>query len=281
MGKPLKLEFEADTPPWILVEFSEPTEARDLESLHSNTTMIRTATKTGETKDRDIVKFKHRYNLVDTTGHAIAEPFEQDLRRIHIFRSIVVGSFSLINTLVLLTVVGYAIFRSYIYSCYRQFEAVTIADLKHTPFPISDYHLHKLVQGCEHEFEGTGIDGGVSCRPSTDQIMNTCESMPYNQPRPTAFTHVLNEMFGTEIGGAKCFEGLCEFRAKLLEWDWTIAFCCVLLVLATFGLRYCLNECIRIEKAGIQRSRADELKKSRKQQTVASGYPLIDEDLTP
>merc|ERR1712151_1142914 len=98
--KALNTEFEADTPPWILVEFSEPTEVRDLESLHGNTTTIITATKTGETKDRDIVKFKHRYNLVDTTGHAIAEPFEQDLRRIRIFRTIVVWIFGIINTLV-------------------------------------------------------------------------------------------------------------------------------------------------------------------------------------
>merc|ERR1712048_793291 len=47
--KPLNLEFEADTPPWILVEFSEPTEVRDLESLHGNTTVVRTTvTKTGD-----------------------------------------------------------------------------------------------------------------------------------------------------------------------------------------------------------------------------------------
>merc|ERR1712187_792981 len=143
----------------------------------------------------------------------------------------------------------------------------------------SDYHLHKIVQGCEREFGGTGIDG-VSCRPSTDQIIHTCDSVPPYQPRPTAFTHVVNELFGTEIEGAKCFEGLCDFRAKLVEWDWTLALCCVLLEDATFGLRYCLNECIRIEKASNQRSRAEELKQSRKHQTTASGFPLLDEDLT-
>jgi len=244
--------------------------------------MVRTATKTGDKKDREVAKFKHTYNLVDTTGHAIAEPFEQDLQRIHTFRTIVVWIFGIINTIVSLTVIGYAIFRFYIYSCYRQFTALTIADLKQPPtqFPISDYHLHKLVLGCEHDFEGTGISGG-SCRPTNDQIMDRCESLPSNQPRPSAFTHIFNEMFGTEIEGAKCFEGICDFRAKLVEWDWTLALCCVLLVLATFGLRYCLNECIRMDKASMQRSRAEELKQSRKKQTSASGYPLIDGDLTP
>merc|ERR1711972_1240350 len=107
--KPLNLEFEAETPPWILVELSEPTEVRDLESLHGNTTMVRTATKTGDKKDRDLVKFKHRYNLVDTTGHAIAEPFEGDLQSIHMFRTIVLWFFGITNTVVFLAVLGYAI----------------------------------------------------------------------------------------------------------------------------------------------------------------------------
>merc|ERR1712178_230063 len=125
---------------------------------------------------------------------------------------------------------------------------------------------------------GTGIDDGVSCRPSIEQILHTCQNVPPSQPRPTAFSHLVNEAFGTEIQGAQCFEGLCEFRAKLVEWDYVLACGCVLLVIATICLRYILNECIRSHKASIQRMRANELKIQRKRQT---GRPLIEDDETP
>jgi len=249
----------------------EPTEVRDLESLHGNSTVVRTT----HDHDKSIVSFKNKYSLVDTSGHAISEPFEDDLQQISIYRKMVTYGFGACHTLVSLIVFGYAIFRFYIYSCYRQFTALTIADLKQETFPISDFHLHRLVQSCEHEYGGTGVQHGISCRPSTQQILETCEHVPPLQPRPTAFTHVVNEMFASEIEGAKCFEGLCEFRSKLVEWDHTIAFGCILLVLATFFLRCILNECIRSKKAGIQRLRAQELKTSRQKQT---GYPLLEED---
>merc|ERR1712232_785158 len=158
----------------------EPTEVRDLESLHGNSTVVRTT----HDHDKSIVSFKNKYSLVDTSGHAISEPFEDDLQQISIYRKMVTYGFGACHTLVSLIVFGYAIFRFYIYSCYRQFTALTIADLKHETFPISDYHLHKIVQSCEHTYGGTGIEGGISCRPSTGQILQTCDHVPPQQPRP-------------------------------------------------------------------------------------------------
>jgi len=227
-------------------------------------------------------QFKHRFSLVDTTGHAIAEPFEEDLQQISSYRRCLSCAFGICHTIVAILLVGYAIFRFYIYSCYHQFQALTIADLKHEPFPISDYHLARIVERCDHTYGGTGVEDGhgIACRPSDDQILNTCQSPPPLQPRPTAFTHVVNEIFGTTIEGAKCFEGLCEFRAQLLEWDFEIVLACVFLVLATFVLRFLINECIRGKKSRLQQDRANNLKASRKEQQSKLGL-LLNEDDSP
>lgn len=275
--KPLNLEIEADTPPWLLMEFSDAMDPRDLESIHGDASVVRTVdSSTGVTKERDFVHFKNRYSLVDVTGHAVAEPFESDLDTIARSRKVVSRCYCLCHSFVILLLIGYAIFRFYIYSCYRQFESLTIADLQGEPFPISDYHLNKIVQRCDHNFVGTGIEAGESaCRPTVGRVLQTCHHVPLHQPRPTAFAHVVNEYFGTTIEGAQCFEDNCELRAKLVEVDYIIVLGGLLLVVSTYLLRLSLNTLIRSQKSNIQRERAKQLQKSR---VGATGLPLIEDD---
>eukprot|EP00401_Gymnodinium_catenatum_P041238 CAMPEP_0117558942 /NCGR_PEP_ID=MMETSP0784-20121206/53104_1 /TAXON_ID=39447 /ORGANISM="" /LENGTH=419 /DNA_ID=CAMNT_0005356303 /DNA_START=209 /DNA_END=1468 /DNA_ORIENTATION=+ len=272
--KPLSSTFETETPPWILVEFDEPHEARHLDNLHGNPDIVRTIdSTTGDTMDKSILNFKDEYNLLDNTGTAIQEPFESDLQEISTYRNCVVWSFGCCHSAVFLLVLGYTVFRFYIYSCFHQFEALTIAKLQHTPFPVSTASVVSIVRKCHMAFEGTGVDdGSVACRPSLNQTLGTCAHVPYGQPRPTAFTHIVNEYFGTDIEGARCVESACDMHKEILDWDHIIVLLCIVLLLSTYVLRGILNQCIRQRKSNMQRKRANELNDMRRLKNRTHGH---------
>jgi len=128
--KPLSAEITRESPAWILLEFDEPMEARDIDNLRQ-VDMIRTATKSGTSPQRydetDIATYKSQYYLLDTTGHAIDEPLEKDLSEIRRLRVCAVWCFHFWNTWTFLLVTAYASFRVYVWSCYRRFSWLTMA----------------------------------------------------------------------------------------------------------------------------------------------------------
>merc|ERR1712232_1026772 len=96
----------------------------------------------------------------------------EDMQQIANYRSYAVWVFGIVNSITFLTIIFYAIFRFYIYSCYHQFEALTIATLKNgTTFPISSHNLASMLHACRNTFDGTGIgEGETYCRPTQETI---------------------------------------------------------------------------------------------------------------
>eukprot|EP00913_Durusdinium_trenchii_P031260 g29267.t1 len=148
-------------------------EVRDLDNIKSVDT-IRSATRTNQVEEFNVATYKHTYYLLDARGHAIDEPLEEDLAEIRSLRLKAAWCFHLCNCWTTVIVLVYAFFRTYVWSCYRRFNWLTMAVLNNsTQFPVSFSKMEKIGAQCEAEVKGTGLQG-VPCRPSLDQVNMLC-----------------------------------------------------------------------------------------------------------
>jgi len=295
--------IERETPAWILIEFSESDDVRGVDTLANstegglyvrtwvpmehNTVALSGATPAayhdGATRgaqmwrqaprqnvDLQVQGFKHSYALLDDSGNPVAEPAEAALARLRRMRKCAMFLFGLFQCVVWLLIIGYCIFRFYVWSCYRHFVWDTIAVLRGAEFPISDANLHEYVKDCHERFDGTGLGHGngpttllaEACRPNSSTVIYTCENLPLGQPRPEAFTMLAKEWFGITMNdGVQCFHGICKFRNKLVEYDYTIAIAGVCLFLLTFVCKCCMNNCIKSVRKSYQTEKKEEHQK--------------------
>lgn len=269
--------IERETPPWIAMEFSMPTESRnlgeltniwnmlkvriwktpenDIERQHAAQTQLAEYNRTshlgkhastmtsdgtilGTRKNEDdtIRDFKFKYNLLDDSGNPIEEPDENDIVHIRRRRICFQRAFHFCNCFVFLAIIGYAGFRFYVWSCYRQFVWLTSAQMLNQTSPaapISTAHLRDLAKKCNDIVRGTGTPPGTPCRPSYLQTLNTCETLPDSQ-RPEAFVGIAYDVFGLDdFQGLQCFHGICKFRDQLTTFDWYTVWIALFLILLT------------------------------------------------
>lgn len=219
--------------------------------------------------DLQVSPFKHSYALLDDSGNPVAEPSEENLGNLRRLRKLALCIFATYHTLVWVIILGYLFFRFYVWSCYRHFTWDTIALLRGAAFPISSANLHAYVKDCHARFDGTGLSNGAgptnlladACRPNSTVIRAVCQNMPIGQPRPEAFTMLVYEMFGTHMdSGVQCYDGICESRDKLAEYDYTVALGGALLMISTFVLKCMMNSCILSLRKSHQKSAAFEQK---------------------
>lgn len=257
--KPFDADAQVLTQPWILLEFDEPSDLRDLDNFHGNPNTVRTSTRTGFYRDAAVSKFKHSYALLDPNGNRIEEPFEEDLEEIHRWRRCLVGGTNWFILLVAIAILAYVLVRIYVSECRQGYTSITTAVLLGKDLPVSRYELHRTVKNCTLLFAGTGIGKEVRdnpCRPTEAQVMDVCRSNKYfgnfsqAQPRPNAFTPtLLNGVFqqlgiGVWVPGLSCggtyvlnhtshnFH-MCDMIPEARVWDATaILGCCLLLFIA-------------------------------------------------
>ncbi|CAJ1328097.1 unnamed protein product [Effrenium voratum] len=233
--------LDRETPPWILVEFGEPTEVRDIENVKSMDT-IRTATRDAQPRDHTIAQYKHTYYLLDAGGHAIEEPFEEDLSELRTMRSNATWCWHTCCCGTISVVLLYFVIRSYVGSCYMRFSWLTMAVLnnatKMTRFPISIHNMEMIGQECEAETQGTGLQG-VPCRPSLEQVNVLCQSTAFldnvHQPWPRAWSgsnllYFLDRFFGEGGVGLRCVEGVCNVRSFLVTHEYPIIGICIFIL---------------------------------------------------
>jgi len=253
---PCDLSGERETPPWILLEFSQPHEARDLDHFSENPSIVRTVTRDGRVKDSSTKDFKYEYGLLDTSGQPLAEPDEVDLAELANSRACVTWCFGCSHCMVIFLVVAYLLCRFYIWSCYRQYRWITIAILNNASFPISTHSLSSLVSKCDDLIKGTGIAPGVPCRPTAAEVIARCEAPPARQPSPVAFTNFIGELFDIEVQGVPCHREICKFRNKLVDWDEFAFISCAVLILSTCFYRVLAGMLIRYRKQHLNKFRA-------------------------
>jgi hypothetical protein len=310
--RPCVSTVERETPPWILVEFSEADDVRGVDTIpipmlqegpqkvrtwvpvtHETVKMAKMVplsyqptggggggtnwrTTSRMNVDLKCTDFKHAYSLLDDSGNPIAEPTEENLTKIRCFRTIAKWIFRLFQLVVYLGIIGYFIFRFYVWSCYRHFEMDTVAILRGSVIPISDANLHTYWNDCQKMFDGTGLSTGNmngvnpladACRPNSTTIIHYCQNLPTSpagvkQPRPEAFTLLAKQYFGIELEkGVKCFDGICKLRNDLAQYDNVAVVVAVVLFLSTFVLRCAMNWCIKSIRKMDQKSQVDQQKR--------------------
>jgi len=152
--KTLDITRETVTPAWILLEFDEPQEVREIDNLR-DADLVRTATRTGDRQyaEVDLTTYKQQYSLLDPSGHAMDEPLEEDLSEIRTMRTCAAWCFACWNCWTSMLVLAYLGFRTYVWSCYRRFNWLTMARLNEAKsaitFPISFPDMQKIGSQCQ------------------------------------------------------------------------------------------------------------------------------------
>lgn len=244
--------YQAETPPWIAVQFSQPTEFRDLEHFHGDMDTVRTANDDGHYNDMNVRDFKSTYHLLDQGGSAIQEPLEEDLMRVRRLKCLCDFAYWFCNAWTFLVILGYLLFRFYTWSCWRQFRMQAIAYLRGEQFPVPIHRLDVIMRQCDKLYKGTGIGAGnTTCRPTSDEVLKFCkEDHPRlqdetGQPPPHALRMLVYKTFGVVIPGVPCFEGICDVRAYVAEVDWFLYGICIFLVVFACCCRIGANSAVR------------------------------------
>eukprot|EP00929_Paragymnodinium_shiwhaense_P009197 TRINITY_DN11326_c0_g1_i1.p1 TRINITY_DN11326_c0_g1~~TRINITY_DN11326_c0_g1_i1.p1 ORF type:complete len:503 (+),score=96.01 TRINITY_DN11326_c0_g1_i1:109-1617(+) len=279
--KPVEVEFEPESPPWVLLNLGEPLEPRGIRDMGANPNMVRTTVSAGHNQDYSFKEFKTAHRLVGASGDFVQEPSEDDLGKIRCLRNCLITFMILFNLVIFGIICLYATLRTYLYSCYHQFSELTMAKLNNKSFPISRYDLRKLMEYCDEEVEGTGLATGIPCRPSKAEIEVTCENLPPGQPAPGAGKVLAKDMLDLDVDGIHCFrradsyangeslfgrifdelpgDNVCETRNFIQPYDSQIFVVLVLMMMSTCCVKMVGNASIRYKKHELQRKRADEL----------------------
>jgi hypothetical protein len=267
-----------ETPPWIVLEFGHPTEARDVEHMHGSS-YVRTITRDGHTNDTSMQDFKTTYSLVDATGHNVNEVDEADLGQIRHLRMCLSWIVWIVHTLIFLGLFTFSIFRFYLWSCYRQFYALTQAKLNNKSFPLSSAQLKNITKDCDNLVGGAGYeDGNHPCRPSHAQINGVCHSPPPGQPLPGAGRWLVETNLHIKFHGLQCYSppktlgvpnpalqqndtgswfgnfidaagGVCEVRQVVQPWDNPAYAVAASLVVCTVCCQFAANSLIRARRS--------------------------------
>jgi hypothetical protein len=181
--------------------------------------------------------------------------------------------FGLFDCAIFVMIIAYIIFRLYVWSCYRQFVWMTMAELNGRKFPISNADLKTLVKECHAAVDGTGINFGTPCRPNYEQTLQVCEGLP-DANRPEAFVGMVFDLIGVKIKGITCFHGICQFRNSLINYDMICAGGALGLIIFTRIMKCMANQCVKNYKRSIQKTHGQEVKEFRDRQNLqrSGGY---------
>lgn len=242
-----------ETPPWILLDFEQPQEARQLDYVPP-VDVVRTTTLTGDVMNTSIADYKHQYCLLDPNGQPTQEPLEEDLQEIEWIEWVMSSIQGLIMFCTTWASLAYLSIRGYAWSCYRQYTDVAMADLNGLEFPVPTAEMKQLLHSCRAQVQGTG-ERGVPCRPDREQVMEYClwpedggHKFPARERRPAAFTKLARELFGVQLQGITCGNGVCELRDKMVDYDHFIIVALVVPVVLHFILRWASQKIVNHTK---------------------------------
>lgn len=259
------MQFQAASANGPNPHLANPADMKKTSIMTSDGTILGTR----EVQTADIGPFKHRYMLLDDSGNPIEEPNENDLASIRRMRQCVKCMLNGCDCFIFLLILGYLAFRFYAWSCYRQFNWLTIAQQSGRSFPISDDDLHDLVKTCHDATDGTGVAPGTTpCRPTANQTLWVCESILENN-RPSAFVGLFKEWFDWKIKGIDCFHGICSVRDKLAAYDWEAFLLAIFLILLARCCKCWADQSVKAYRKRCQKLNADRISETK---DMSMGY---------
>jgi hypothetical protein len=202
--KILRDDFVPETMPWILIEFDEPG-IGSVDYLHG-VNVVQTYDQKGTQHNESMQDFKEVYSLVDERGHGVMEVDEKDLYYLRCLNIIASYLVWVLSALIVLAVMVFLLFRFYLWSCYRQFLAITEAKALGKTFPIGTKLMKEILKQCDENVTGTGYATGVvPCRPSNADIEKVCHAPPVQQKWPGAGSMLVQNYLGMDFDGLKCY----------------------------------------------------------------------------
>lgn len=211
--------------------------------------------------EQEMADFKESFPLRDESGNPLdVEVAEDDLAKVEHLRGLLVCMVDSCNCFAIVLLLGYCFVRFYIFSCYRQFRLLEMANANGTSFPVSTDTLSDMKKDCDRQFAGTGLasDGSSYCRPSRDQIEFYCE---HGVQHPVAGRMLMREWFDVKNApGFECLGEICRYRGQMVDNhvdEWTVLVVFVLII-STCLCRCMANSCVIRYRTKLQRKRATE-----------------------
>lgn len=163
-------------------------------------------------------------------------------------------------------------FRTYVWSCYRQMKWITMARLGKMTFPMPTAALKHVVGQCANA--PVAVPKGMPCNPSLKQVLETCSpdvnggaflpsKFPAAQKRPKAFGTMIVQRTGLADYGIQCFPGCCVWRDFMVDNQFTILAFFVGMLAFNFSCRAMMNKCIRRKKRLNQQNKARQQREIR------------------
>jgi len=270
-------DLQWETQSWILVEFAEPHDDRDLEHFHAMGRNVRTATKDGVCNDQTVKDFKNDYTLLDANGHVMAEPDEEDLEGIQCRLSIVQTCHWAITTWGIIFFVALGCLDAYCRACWKRFDRLTKARLNNATFPASTATLFTIDKACEKAMKGVPQEPGLPCLPSNKQVIDTCTpaklggKMPPVQPKTYAMEGFLEYHTGKKGVGILCTEQSCIYKEKFEKFDAYLIPLFVIFLVFTMWCRCCGNNWVKQHQLDLQTQRVYAVKDQREKKLRTSG----------
>jgi len=251
---PLNVGIERETQAWILVEFDQPSEARDLEHFHGNISTVRTATRDGHYKDTSLGKFKREYVLLDSSGHVMHEPLEEQLQDLARIRACANFSQCCCGGLALVCCCLWLGIHSYSRACQRQYHWLALASARGMAFPPLPRDLGLLRQRCADP-EATGTLG-AACRQNATAASELCVGWNETLRRPRAFQQLGGYI--QEGLGVPCGSFACKVHKHLHAAGRWPGWACAALVLLSCLCRPCASGLVRQRRRQQQQERLQE-----------------------
>jgi len=213
----------------------------------------------------DVAPFKYKYTLLDDTGNPVEEPDEADLATLSRMRTGLVCCTNMCYCVFILIVLAMLAFRFYLWSCFRQFNMLTMWQMNGRPWPAPDADLKSLVEQCHQAVRGTGTPVGTPCRPSNNQTYQVCVAIPETN-RPEAFQALMYEWFEQKVSGIPCYHGVCHDRNRMVEQDphGFIGISTIIVLFLVMKLVVCCaNQSMKRYKKGLQKNKAQHIQETR------------------
>lgn len=239
----------------------------------------------GEVTHYDIKEFKEKIIPLDQHGHLAGEPEEEDLRGLRWQEWCCHKLYQIMTFFEVSVVVVWFIFRSYIFSCYRRYRWMTMAEQQD---PSIHNELVSLTTGqlrakylkCQRSVLLPKNDTRWDCDPPDAVVQARCEMADKEEMRPRAFGDfaeffdpldkgiTLPVVGNFSIRGVSCHPEVCKWRNK---WIMKVDAMSVGILLALVLLN-CLVRCV-INRRIKKHKRETMEKRKRREKEANHGRP--------
>jgi hypothetical protein len=182
----------------------------------------------------DMGEFKKKFPLLDASGRAgFSELPDDEVSGIQDFYCLLTCASHTCFVVYGLFLALWGAFRGYLWSCWRQFKWITVAQHQNRTMPMTTGELAQSWIDCQSSIKGLSLramdphDPRRACVPKDEEVLHHCQDLP-DMMRPRAFVGLAQQLHEGSNGfipssvvgrGLECFGGCCEVRGFMRHFD--------------------------------------------------------------